>query len=156
MKTKTVLVKLWAFCACFITFGIIFFLFAYIFAKGAGAITWEFLTESPKGMIIGTEGGILPASIRGILISMALATGRAMGETMAVMMVMGNSIAFPKLLGKGETISALIAMEMGIAEVGSTHYSALYTAGLVLMLLLFAINIVFELLKKRLAKEGAV
>ena len=99
---------------------------------------------------------VLPASVRGILISMALATGRAMGETMAVMMVMGNSIAFPRLLGKGETISALIAMEMGIAEVGSTHYSALYTAGLVLMVLLFAINIVFELLKKRLAKEGAV
>ena len=81
---------------------------------------------------------ILPASTRGILISMALATGRAMGETMAVMMVMGNSIAFPKLLGKGETISALIAMDMGIAEVGSTHYSALYTAGLVLMVLLFS------------------
>ena len=97
---------------------------------------------------------ILPASVRGILISMALATGRAMGETMAVMMVMGNSIAFPKLLGKGETVSALIAMEMGIAEVGSTHYSALYTAGLVLMLMLFAINIIFELLKKKLAKEG--
>ena len=99
---------------------------------------------------------ILPASVRGILISMALATGRAMGETMAVMMVMGNSIAFPKLLGKGETISALIAMEMGIAEVGSIHYSALYTAGLTLMVLLFAINIVFELLKKKLAKEGTV
>ena len=96
---------------------------------------------------------ILPASARGILISMALATGRAMGETMAVMMVMGNSIGFPKLLGKGETISALIAMEMGIAEVGSTHYSALYTAGFVLMLMLFAINILFEWLKKRLAKE---
>lgn len=98
---------------------------------------------------------ILPASTRGILISMALATGRAMGETMAVMMVMGNSIAFPKLLGKGETISALIAMEMGIAEVGSTHYSALYAAGLVLMLLLFAINIIFAFLKKKLAREGA-
>ena len=99
---------------------------------------------------------VLPASTRGILISMALATGRAMGETMAVMMVMGNSMAFPKLLGKGETISALIAMEMGIAEVGSTHYSALYTAGLVLMVMLFAINIVFELLKKKLAKGGSL
>lgn len=97
---------------------------------------------------------VLPASTRGILISMALATGRAMGETMAVMMVMGNSIAFPKLLGKGETISALIAMEMGIAEVGSTHYSALYTAGFVLMVLLFAINILFEWLKKKLVREG--
>lgn len=99
---------------------------------------------------------VLPASTRGILISMALATGRAMGETMAVMMVMGNAIGVPKLLGKGETISALIAMEMGIAEVGSTHYSALYTAGLTLMVLLFAINIVFELLKKKLAKEGSL
>lgn len=97
---------------------------------------------------------VLPASVRGILISMALATGRAMGETMAVMMVMGNSIGVPKLLGKGETISALIAMEMGIAEVGSVHYSALYTAGLTLMVLLFAINIIFELLKKKLAEEG--
>ena len=85
-----------------------------------------------------------------------MASGRAMGETMAVMMVMGNSLAFPKLLGKGETISALIAMEMGIAEVGSTHYSALYTAGLTLMVLLFAINIIFELLKKKLAKEGSL
>jgi ABC-type phosphate transport system permease subunit len=99
---------------------------------------------------------VLPASRRGILISMALATGRAMGETMAVMMVMGNSIGSPTLLGKGETISALIAMEMGIAERNSIHYSSLYTAGLTLMVLLFAINIIFELLKKKLAKEGSL
>ena len=63
MKLKTALVKLWAISACVITFGTIFFLFAYIFINGAGAITWEFLTESPKGMIIGTEGGILPAIV---------------------------------------------------------------------------------------------
>ena len=63
MKLKTALVKLWAVASCCLTFGVIFFLFAYIFAKGAGAITWEFLTESPKGMIIGTEGGILPAIV---------------------------------------------------------------------------------------------
>ena len=99
---------------------------------------------------------VLPASVRGILISMALATGRAMGETMAVMMVMGNSIGFPRLLGKGETISALIAMEMGIAVVGSTHYSALYTAGFVLMVLLFAINLGFETLKRKLKGGGAL
>ena len=111
-------------------------------SMGLGVSRWYMLSQL-----------VLPASRRGILISMALATGRAMGETMAVMMVMGNSIAFPKLLGKGETISALIAMEMGVAEVGSTHYSALYTAGLTLMVMLFAINIIFELLKKKLAKE---
>ena len=79
-----------------------------------------------------------------------------MGETMAVMMVLGNAMAKPTLLGKGETISALIAMEMGMAEVGSIHYSALYTAGLILMVLLFAINIIFELLKRKLSKEGSL
>ena len=63
MKTKTLLIKCWAISACVLTFGTIFFLFAYIFINGAEAITWEFLTESPKGMIIGTEGGIFPAII---------------------------------------------------------------------------------------------
>ena len=63
MKLKTQLVKFWAFSACFLTLGVICFLFAYIFIKGAGAVTWEFLTESPKGMIIGTEGGIWPAIV---------------------------------------------------------------------------------------------
>lgn len=99
---------------------------------------------------------VLPASRRGILVSMALATGRAMGETMAVMMVLGNAMAKPTLLGKGETLSALIAMEMGMAEFGSTHFSALYVAGLVLMVILFAINIIFELIKKKLNKEGSL
>ena len=99
---------------------------------------------------------ILPASRRGILVSMALATGRAMGETMAVMMVLGNAMAKPTLLGKGETLSALIAMEMGMAEVGSTHFSALYLAGLSLMVILFAINIIFALIKKKLSREGSL
>ena len=63
MKLKTTLVKIWAIAACALTLGTIFFLFAYIFFNGAEAITWEFLTESPKGMIIGTEGGILPAIV---------------------------------------------------------------------------------------------
>lgn len=63
MKAKVLLVKIWAVFACALTFGTIFFLFAYIFAGGAKAVTWEFLTESPKGMIIGTEGGILPAIV---------------------------------------------------------------------------------------------
>lgn len=63
MKAKVAIVKFWAVSSCILTLGTIFFLFAYIFVNGAGAITWEFLTESPKGMIIGTEGGILPALV---------------------------------------------------------------------------------------------
>ena len=97
---------------------------------------------------------ILPASRRGILISTALSTGRAMGETMAVMMVLGNAITVPTLLGKGETIASLIALEMGMAERGSLHFSALYAAGLLLLVLLLAINLLFSLLQKKLRKEG--
>ena len=63
MKIRTFLVKCWALTGCCLTFGIIFFLFGWIFVKGAGAVTWEFLTEVPKGLIIGTEGGILPAIV---------------------------------------------------------------------------------------------
>ncbi len=96
---------------------------------------------------------ILPAAGKGILVSTALAAGRAMGETMAVMMVMGNAATRPTLLGKGETISALIALEMGTAEVGSLHFSALYAAGLALLLLLLVINLGFSLLRRKLIRE---
>jgi len=63
MRAKTCLVRIWAVSACAITFGAIFFLFAYIFIRGAGAVSWEFLTDVPRGLVIGTEGGILPAIV---------------------------------------------------------------------------------------------
>lgn len=97
---------------------------------------------------------ILPASWGNILLSMILAIGRAMGETMAVMMVIGNANLLPTLLGKSETIAAVIALEMGTAEAGSLHYHALYAAGLVLMILLFIINAVIAALRSRLMKEN--
>ncbi len=99
---------------------------------------------------------VLPASKKGILVGTALAAGRAMGETMAVMMVMGNAVLRPTLLGKGETISALIALEMGTAEVGSLHFSALYAAGLCLLVLLLMINLAFSLLRRKLDREGVL
>lgn len=93
---------------------------------------------------------VLPAARKNILLSMMLAVGRAMGETMAVMMVMGNANIFPTLLGKGETIAAAIALEMGTAVGGSAHYHALYAAGLTLIVLLVLINLVVALLRKKL------
>lgn len=99
---------------------------------------------------------LLPATWRGIVMAVVLAIGRAMGETMAVMMVIGNANMFPTLLGKGESIASLIALEMGTAVVDSTHYHALYAAGLVLMVLLLAINIVITLIKRRIEKKGWV
>lgn len=91
---------------------------------------------------------ILPLSWKYIFTSLMLAIGRAMGETMAVMMVMGNANLFPTLLGKGETIAAVIALEMGTAENGNLHYHGLYAAGLVLLILLFAINLGMGILRR--------
>ncbi|MDO0825284.1 phosphate ABC transporter permease subunit PstC [Desulfosporosinus nitroreducens] len=96
---------------------------------------------------------ILPNAKGAILTSMILAFSRAMGETMAVMMVMGNSPILPKLLGKGETISALIALEIGTAGLGSLHYHALFTSGFVLMMFLIFLNALFYLIKKNLTEH---
>lgn len=93
---------------------------------------------------------ILPNSIRSILASAVLALGRGMGETMAVMMVIGNSPIMPKLLGKGRTIPSLIALEMGMATVGSLHYHALYASGFVLMMILLIINIILYIIKRKI------
>jgi len=94
---------------------------------------------------------ILPLSLKSIFLNMILAVSRAMGETMAVMMVMGNANLFPRLLGKSETIASLIALEMGTASAGSTHYHALYAAGLVLMVLLLIINLTITAIHKKIS-----
>ncbi|MGI6065378.1 MAG: phosphate ABC transporter permease subunit PstC [Bacillota bacterium] len=93
---------------------------------------------------------ILPNAKGAILASLVLAFARAMGETMAVMMVIGNSPIIPRIMGKGETIPALIALEIGTAELGSLHYHGLFAAGFVLMVFLIFLNAVFYLIKKKI------
>lgn len=83
---------------------------------------------------------MLPFASKSIFVNMLLAFSRAVGETMAVMMVMGNSPVFPRLLGRAETIPSLIALEMGTATYKSIHYSALYTAGLILIVIILIIQ----------------
>ena len=104
MKVKTALIRLWAVLSCILTFGMILFLFAYIFINGAEAITWEFLTESPKGMIIGTEGGILPA-----IVGSAWYTGIAclFGATLGIC-----TAVYQVYYCKSERICGAIAMVM--------------------------------------------
>lgn len=98
---------------------------------------------------------VLPNSLSAVFISLILAFSRAMGETMAVMMVIGNSPLMPKLLSKAETIPSLIALEMGSVEYKSLHYHALYGAGVVLLVMLFVCNILFYILKN-ISKKGEV
>ena len=92
---------------------------------------------------------ILKKIKRSISIGIVLAFSRVIGETMAIMMVIGNTPIFPKILGKGETIPGLIAIEMGMAEVGSIHYSALFSSGLILLVIISIINIIIQYFKNR-------
>ena len=96
---------------------------------------------------------IFPAIRPGIVAGAMMAFGRALGETMAVMMVIGNSPIFPKLLGRGQTLPSLTALEMGSIEYGSLHLSALYVANVVLLVILLVVLGIGYLLKRRFAKH---
>lgn len=92
---------------------------------------------------------ILPAIRPGIIASAMMAFGRALGETMAVMMVIGNSPIFPKLFGRGQTLPALTALEMGSIEYGSVHLSVLYAANVILLTILALVLGVGYIIKRR-------
>jgi ABC-type phosphate transport system permease subunit len=84
---------------------------------------------------------ILPASRSGILAGVILGMGRAVGETMAVIMISGNAIAVPtSILDSVRTLTANIAIEMGYA-VGA-HREALFATGVVLFFFIMILNIV--------------
>ncbi len=87
---------------------------------------------------------VLPAARSGVLIAVMLGIGRAVGETMAVMMVTGNAARIPHewdaLFRPVRTMTATIAAEMGEVAQGSTHYSMLFAVGILLFLLTFIIN----------------
>ena len=88
---------------------------------------------------------IVPAAISGISSAAILGIGRAIGETMAVMMVTGNTPIFPdpiwNIFSLLTTITGTLASEMPEIVVGSTHYSALFLLALVLMAMVFVINL---------------
>jgi phosphate transport system permease protein len=89
---------------------------------------------------------MLPAASSGILAAVMLGIGRVIGETMAVMMITGNSAVIPQsILQPVRTLTATIAAEMGEAVVGSEHYFALFAIGIVLFVMSFAINVTADL-----------
>lgn len=98
---------------------------------------------------------ILPYSVSGISAAAILGIGRAIGETMAVLMVTGNAAVMPhSLLQPVRTIPATIAAELGEAPSGGVHYKALFALGCILFLLTMAINIwVQSIGRKRKSKN---
>ncbi len=89
---------------------------------------------------------VVPAARSGIVTAVMLGMGRAIGETMAVMMVTGNAarmpLTFDSLFRPVRTMTATIAAEMGEVAQGSTHYHALFGIGIILFLVTFLINLV--------------
>jgi phosphate transport system permease protein len=89
---------------------------------------------------------VVPAARSGIATAVMLGMGRAIGETMAVMMVTGNAARMPLSLGSifmpVRTMTATIAAEMGEVANGSVHYHALFGIGIILFVMTFVINLV--------------
>ena len=91
---------------------------------------------------------MLPAAKSGILSSIVLGIGRAIGETMAVVMVAGNQARMPNGILKGiRTLTANIVIEMGYAA--DLHREALIATGVVLFVFILLINLLFSVLKRK-------
>jgi phosphate transport system permease protein len=99
---------------------------------------------------------IFPYSISGISAAVVLGIGRAIGETMAVLMVTGNAAVMPHSLFEPiRTIPATIAAELGEAPAGGLHYRALFMLGCILFLITMLVNITAEVIAKQsLRKKG--
>lgn len=92
----------------------------------------------------------VPYSISGITSAVVLGIGRAIGETMAVLMVTGNAAVIPtSFFEPVRTIPATIAAELGEAPAGGAHYEALFMLGVVLFVITLLLNIAVESISTR-------
>ncbi|HJX57025.1 MAG TPA: phosphate ABC transporter permease PstA [Methanoregula sp.] len=100
---------------------------------------------------------LVPAALSGIAAAIILGIGRAIGETMAVLMVAGNAAIIPdpfwNILSPLRTLTATLGIEMGEVAVGSDHYGALFGVAVVLLIITLIINLSAVAILRRL-KEG--
>jgi len=110
-----------------------------------GATTWQTLVRV-----------VLLTASPGIFSAVMIGFGRAVGETMIVLMATGNTPVMDLSMFQGmRTLSANIAVEMPEAEVASTHYRILFLAALVLFMFTFVFNTLAELVRQRLRGKYA-
>jgi len=104
-----------------------------------GATRWETITQA-----------VVPAASSGIIASIILGLGRAIGETMTVLMVAGGAAQIPgSIFEPVRTMTATIAAEMGEAPMGSRHYQALFAIALVLFFITLGFNLLADIIAHR-------
>ena len=108
-----------------------------------GATPWQTLV-----------GVVMPTASPGIFSAIMIGLGRAVGETMIVLMATGNTPVTDMSLFSGmRTLAANVAVEMPESEVGSTHFRLLFLSGLVLFMFTFFFNTVAEVVRSRLRRK---
>jgi phosphate transport system permease protein len=107
-------------------------------ALALGASRWEIVYRV-----------LFPAARNGLLAAALLGVGRAIGETMAVLMATGHAVQIPySLVDPIRTLTATIAAELGEVVAGDDHYRVLFVIGLVLFAVTFAVNLIADLVVK--------
>ncbi|MBB1488361.1 ABC transporter permease subunit [Oceanospirillum sediminis] len=108
-----------------------------------GATPWQTLTRV-----------VLPTASPGIFSAVMIGMGRAVGETMIVLMATGNTPIMDANIFEGmRTLAANIAVEVPESEVGSSHYRILFLAAFVLFMFTFVVNTAAEMIRQRLRKK---
>jgi phosphate ABC transporter permease protein PstC len=114
-------------------------------ALALGATRWEMIWQA-----------VLPPARDGIFSASILGLGRAIGETIAVTIVIGNAAVIGhSLFDQGYTLAAVIANEFGEAAADPLHRSALIASGLLLLVITLIINVIAQLIVGRSAREAA-
>lgn len=97
---------------------------------------------------------LLPAAKNGLLAAVLLGVGRAVGETMAVLMATGHAIHIPNsVLDSVRTLTANIAAELGEAPAGSDHYQVLFLTGVLLFTITFVVNLAADFFVRGIPKK---
>ena len=97
---------------------------------------------------------LLPAGKNGLLAAVLLGVGRAVGETMAVLMATGHAVNVPhSIFDSVRTLTATIAAELGEASQGSPHYRVLFLIGILLFTITFIVNLTADLVVKGIRKK---
>ena len=113
-------------------------------AEALGATRWQVIRRV-----------VIPAARNGLVAAVLLGIGRGFGETMVVLMASGHAINLPdSVFDSVRALTATIAAELGETAVGSVHYEALFTLGILLFVVTFAINLTADLIMRGIRRKG--